>query len=164
MSTPAKRTIVEQVKGGCRTSEMIFFIDFKGVSVAAERGLRVGLRGKAATMKVAKARLIKIALRDLGVIEVNPVLEKMVGGQVALIFATKDSQLVAKSLLDFQKQLGRDGFVTAGLYQNALYDNVKVVDLAKIPTKQVLLQKLAFVLGSPLTYLARSIKEVAAKV
>jgi large subunit ribosomal protein L10 len=164
VSTAAKKAVVEQVRKDCAASEMIFFVDFKGVSVAAERSLRVDLRTKFASMRVAKARLIKIALRDLGAVEANPVLEKMVGGQVALVFAGKDSQFVAKSLIGFQKKTGRDVFVTGGLYGTALYDGKKVFDLARIPSKQDVIQRLAFVISSPLTCLARAIKEVAEKI
>jgi large subunit ribosomal protein L10 len=164
VSTAAKRAVVEQVKKGYSSSEMIFFVDFKGVPVAAERSLRVDLRTKSASMRVAKARLIKIALRDLGAVEVNPILEQLVGGQVALIFSEKDSQFVAKSLVDFQRKTGRDVFVTGGLYQKSLYDNPKIFDLARFPAKQVLIQRLAFAISSPLVCLARAIKEVAEKI
>ena len=164
MSTAAKKAVVEQVRKGCAASEMIFFVDFKGVAVSAERSLRVDLRTKFASMRVAKARLIKIALRDLGAVGVHPVLEKMVGGQVALVFSEKDSQFVAKSLVNFQKKMGQSSFVTGGLYGNALYDSAGVLDLARVPSKQDAIQKLAFVLSAPLTCLARTIKEVAKKI
>jgi len=163
MSTIAKKTVVQEVKDNCSSSEMIFFIDFKGVAVAAERTLRRDLHAKSAFMKVAKARLVKIALRDLGAIETNPVLEKLVGGQVAVVFAKQESQFVAKSLADFQRKSGREVFVMGGLYKDRVYDKANVFGIAKLPSKQMLIQKLAFTINAPLTSLARVIKEVAEK-
>lgn len=161
MSTVVKRAVVEGLRDSYSASEMVFFIDFKNVPVAAERRLRVDLRSKSATLKVAKARLIKIALRDLGVVEKAPQLEQLITGQIGVIFAKKDSQLVAKSLISFQRDSGKDVFVTGGLYNESLFDVSRIVDLSKLPAKQVLLQRLAFVLSFPVTSVARVIKVVA---
>jgi large subunit ribosomal protein L10 len=164
MSTVAKRTVVQEVKDLCLSNEMVFFVDFKGVSVAAERALRKELRIKEASMRVAKARLIKIALKDLGSVESNPVLNDLIGGQIALVFSKLESQFVAKSLTDFQRKFGRAVFVVGGLYKDVLFDKAKVVGLSKLPSRQVIIQRLANILTAPLTTVARAIKEVSEKI
>lgn len=163
MSTIAKKAIVEEVTKSLSANEMVFFVDFTGVSVAAERLLRRELRDKSARLKVAKARLIKIALNSLGLMDENPELNSLVGGQVAMVFSPSESQVVAKSLFLFQKQLGLDAFVSGGLYKNSICDKAKVKGFAKLPTKLALVQTLAFVLNYPVTLFAMAVKEVAGK-
>lgn len=164
MINPAKKKVVSSVVEQCSGKEMIFFVDFKGVTVAAERSLRVDLRTRGAKMKVAKARLVKIALKELGILEQVPSLQDFVKGQLALIISAEESQSVAKVLVDFQRKTGRDVFVAGGLYNNSFYDVAKVVGLAKIPSKQAVIQRLVCAINYPLTALARSINEVATKI
>ncbi len=161
MSTIAKKAVVEGLRSVYSSSEMLFFIDFKNIPVASERKLRIDLRSKFANLKVAKARLIKLALRDLGVLDQAEGLESLMRGQIGVVFSKVDSQLVAKSLISFQRDTGKDVFVTGGLYKGSLYNFAKVVELSKLQTKQVLLQRLAFALSYPVTSVARVVKEVA---
>ncbi len=161
---PAKKKVVSTVVDKCSGKEMIFFVDFKGVTVSAERKLRVDLRSRGATMKVAKARLVKLALKELGIMDKVESLEGFVKGQLALVVSAQESQTVAKVLVDFQRHSGRDVFVTGGLFNNNFYDVAKVVGLAKIPSKQAVIQRLACAINYPLTALARSISEVANKL
>lgn len=159
-----KKDIVQSVIGNCSGSEAIFFLDIKNVAVAAERQLRSALRKDAAVMKVVKARLARIALRESGVSEDTvSSLDKVVSGQVALVFSKQDAQNVAKTICSYQRVFEKDSFVLGGVYKHKVLEIGQVVNISRYPAKPVGLQRLAFALNYPIVGLAKVLKEVADK-
>lgn len=161
----SKKQIVENLVSAGQASEVMFFLNFKEVPVSLERGLRLNLKKRGALMKVAKVRLVKIALKQFGLPESEwSEMDQIVDEQLAVVFSPKESQLVAKELCDFQKKiLEKDGFVVGGLHKLALCSVDKVVAWSKLPAKDMIIQRLAFSLSYPLVALAKVLQEVANK-
>ncbi len=159
-----KKIAVQQVLAHCQESEAIFFLDIKGVSVAAERQLRVALRKESSLMRTVKARLARIALREFGINDSEKInLQDVASGQLSVVFSKVDSQNVAKALCGYQKKLEKDVFVLGGIYKQNILSSSEVVAISKYPAKPVGLQRLAFALNYPLVALAKVLKEVAEK-
>lgn len=167
MINVAKKQIVEKILKDCVGSEALFFVNFKGVSVLLERTLRSDLKKNNAFMRVAKVRLVKIALKEFGMPEDSwSSLDEVVDEQLAVVFAKSNSHVVAKSLLGFQRKiLDTDKFVVGGIYKLALCSVSTVRAWSKLPVdKNLIIQRLAFSLSYPLSSLARVLSEVSNKI
>ena len=170
MSTAAKRLIVDQVKQDIARSEAVFFVNFNGLPISEERLFRDKAREARAKVKVVKINLARIALKSYledksaDVATVDSKLDGIVGGKLALVFSNEDAQNVAKSMSWFQRESEKDGFILGGFYKGEeVWGPSRIKSVAKYPDKKGAIQILAFMLSSPLSSLARAIREVAAK-
>lgn len=161
----AKKQIVKDLLKNCEESESILFVNFKGLSVLLERELRSSLKKNNSFMKVAKVRLVKIALRSFGVPESSwPEMDSMVDEQLAVVFVKQDSQIVARELFAFQKKSLDGEFVVGGVYNKGLCAPVIVKAWSRYPvSKDMIVQRLAATLISPLSALARILAAVSNK-
>ena len=100
MNRQEKEQVVKELHGFFEQSKASFLVDYKGLTVAQLQQLRRELRGFNASIHVAKARLMKIAARDMSYgAEIAPFFKE----QVALVFGD-DSPATAKVLYAFSKK------------------------------------------------------------
>ncbi|MBT4594281.1 50S ribosomal protein L10, partial [bacterium] len=98
MNRVEKENVVSGLKDQFAGAEGVFLVQYGGLGVSALEKLRGKLRDGGASLRVAKARLMKRASDGI------PGCEDMVDmfcGQVGLVFAGKDSSSTAKALVDF---------------------------------------------------------------
>jgi len=126
---------------------MVVFVNFHGLGTAATRKLRNIARAGSAQYKVAKKTLIKKALGDFKVSGEIPDLS----GEVGLIFAQAEDKIIeiAKNLAKFIKE-HKELSILGGIMENKFIEKKMVFELAVIPSREVLLAKLAYTLNSPL--------------
>lgn len=155
-----KRQVVEQLCLGSQDTSGMFFVNIQAIKVASLQVLRTEMRQKSATVKVAKVRLIKRALRQLGFSEqCQSRLDDLVG-QVAIIFVHKDASAVAKALVKFQKSQERELFVLGGVCSGGYLDESGVKYLANLPPYEVIMAQCARAIAYPLTGLAVSLNQI----
>jgi len=139
-----KETILQGLTGQFKEAQMVIFVNLHGLSTAATRKLRKLLRTTGSQYKVAKKTLIKKAMETLNVIGDMPNLE----GEIALIFGADNLPTVAKSLIKFIKE-NKEMAISGGILENKFIGSKMVSELAAIPTREILLAKLVYVINSP---------------
>lgn len=158
--TKAKKgAIIDELKKLFEKASILVFVNFHGLSVAKERKLRNDLRKANIKYKVAKKSLLKIALPDV------PKLEGEIGIVAGYGEVTEAPGIIAKFIRE-QGGLpaGRQGLkITGGIYESRFVDASVIKQLASIPSREVLLTQLAFILTQPVASLARALKEVEKK-
>ena len=139
-----KETILQGLAGQFKEAQMVIFVNFHGLGTTATRKLRTLLRITGSQYKVAKKTLIKKAMEALNVVGDMPNLE----GEIALIFGVDNLPVIAKNLVKFIKE-HKKLTISGGILENKFIGSKMVSELATIPTREVLLAKLVYVVKSP---------------
>jgi len=140
-----KAAVVAEVRDKLAASNSVIVSEYRGLTVGALAKLRRTLRPLGAEYKVYKNSLVKIAARDGAMAPVEP----LVGGPVAITFVTGEVSAVAKAMREFAK-------VNEALKLKGAVVDGKAVDvkglraLADLPSREVMLAKLAGLLKAPM--------------
>ncbi|MDO8523173.1 MAG: 50S ribosomal protein L10 [bacterium] len=157
-----KEDLVKTIKDKLGSSNFIVFLNFHGLSVAKASLLRRALRKAEGGYMVAKKTLLGVAAKEAG-LEID--LKKLEGEiGVAVSGKQEDSVLaVAKEIAAFARKNKDILKIIGGLWNKAWIDEVEVKKLAAIPSREVLLTQLAFMLSQPVASLARVLQKVSEK-
>ncbi len=147
MNRQEKVQVIDLVKQLFAESEATFLVGYKGLDVSSMQALRRQLRSSQATLKVTKARLMKIAAQDVSGAE--PFSENF-KDQVGLVFAKADVSVVAKKLVEFSKE-HQALDVMSGFFESRLMTREQVLVLASLPSREVLLAMVAGTVQAPIT-------------
>lgn len=143
--------ITELLKG----SQAGVLVDYRGLTVEQDTNLRSKLRENGVKYSVLKNTLLRFALDDAGLKELDPILH----GPTALATSADDAVAPAKVLVDFAKENEaleiKAGFVNGNVIS---IDEVKAY--ASIPSKEVLIAKILGSLQSPVGALARTLQAI----
>ena len=150
-----KETIIADLKKLFEKASILVFVNFHGLSVAKERKLRGQLRGAEIKYKVAKKTLLKRALESAGFTD-TPELEGEIGIVAGYGEVTEPPALTAKFI-----KAEKEGLKIIGGIYEARYVGADIIkQLGAIPSREVLLTQVAFILSQPVRSLARALKEV----
>ena len=149
--------MVRDLEQAVQESESLVFVNFKGLNVADETNLRKELRDKGVTYKVSRKTLLRRALEGKAEGEI-PELP----GEIAVAFG-KDATGSAREVYNFQKTHQGVLEIIGGIFDGKFIGKEKAMELAMIPSREVLLSKFAFLLLSPMQRLAIAFNEVAKK-
>ena len=169
MSRADKTTAVAELVEEFRSSNAAVLTEYRGLTVAQLKELRVSLAGNA-TYAVVKNTLTKIAAKDAGVESFDALLQ----GPSAIAFVKGDAVAVAKSLRDFAKA-NPALVIKGGVLDGASLTALEIGKLADLESREVLLAKMAGALkasltnavslfAAPLSQAARTIDALRAKV
>lgn len=159
MNRQQKDSVIQDLSQKFNSSEAAFIVRCQGLSVGQLHELRMKLETKDGELKVAKNRLVKLAIAGNAQCgDFSPLLT----GQTAVVFAKADFTGVAKILHDFSRK-HEDLEIVAGCCESQLFDKKGVIALAKIPSREVLLARLCGVLNAPVVKLAWIIGQVSAQ-
>lgn len=153
-----KKPIIDEIKANLDGAKAVVVADYRGLTVAEDTALRKQLREAGVVYKVYKNTYINFAIQGT---EFEP-LAKHLEGPTAVAFCKDDAALPAKLLAEFSKSaeaLQLKGGVVEGTY----YDEKGIQLIATIPSRDVLLGKLLGSIQSPVTNLARVLKQIAEK-
>ncbi|MBP6869504.1 50S ribosomal protein L10 [Candidatus Babeliales bacterium] len=159
MKKHQKQSAIENLETRFASSQAAFLVNFQGMSVAHMKALRFALDDKGGSLKVAKNRLARLALKDVSKCHG---LDALLKGQLAYVFAQDEITSVAKILTDFAKKNDRLKIVAA-CSDSKIYDAKSVAILGSLPSREVLLSQLCGVLNAPVIVFALAIKAVAEK-
>jgi len=153
-----KESIIKDLEETIKGSESLVFVNFHGMKVSDETKLRQGLRQEGVGYKVSRKTLLARALKGKAEGEV-PELP----GEVAIAYS-KDEIASPRQIYNFQKtHKGIILNILGGIFEGKFVGKEMMMELAMIPTREVLLSKLAFLLKSPMQRLAIAVGEVAKK-
>lgn len=153
-----KKKVVEEIKDKLSKAKSVVFVSFAGTNVEKETQLRTSIRNTKGEYKVYKNTLILRALTEMGVEGVDQYLH----GTTAVALGYDDEVSVAKAVSDSQKDNDKMS-VKFGIMNGKVVDDKYVKAIANIPSREVLLAQLAFLLKAPMQRLAIGLKAVAEK-
>ena len=152
-----KEEIIKDLEGAIKGSESLVFVNFHGLKVADETVLRRDLRKEGVSYKVSRKTLLARALKGKAEGEIPEL-----GGEVAIAYS-KDAISSPREVYNFQKTHKGMLNILGGIFNGKFVSGAYMMELATIPTKEVLLSKLAFLFKSPMQRLALAFSEVAKK-
>ncbi len=150
-----KEEMIKDLEGAIKGSESLVFVNFHGLKVSDETKLRRSLRDNGVNYKVSRKTLLRRALEGKAEGEI-PALD----GEVAIAYS-KDATASPREVYNFQKVNKGLLNIIGGIFNGKFVDGAYMMELATIPSKEVLLSKFAFLLKSPMQRIALAINEVA---
>ncbi len=156
MNRSQKELVVDTLRDKFGQATGSFVVNVKGMTVSQTQQLRTQLREQGGELKIAKVRLVKKAI---GKESYGELLGKILKDQVGIVFARKESSPVAKVLYTFAKQCDQLKLV-AGCVDAEVMDSKGVMQIALLPSREVLLAQLCGLLKSPMVQLAIAVDKV----
>ena len=153
-----KKELVESIKAELKEAKSIVFVDYRGITVAEDTAMRKEFRENGVKYKVYKNRLLVRALNDLGITGYDP---KMFEGTTAVAFSSDEvapARIFCKTKKDINKMA-----VKFGVVNGQIMDQNQIEELAKIPSKEVLIAMLLGTLNAPVSAFARALNAIAEK-
>ena len=151
---PNKKNIeqVKELTSSFERAKAIYFTEYHGLNVADITKLRSMFFKEKIDFKVAKNTLIKIALKNSKINE----LDKLLSGSTAVAISYEEPVSPAKVIRDFNKasDLPR---VKGILFEGQFFEGEQYKKFADLPSKEELLAKFAMMLGSPMVKVAATI-------
>lgn len=144
-----KEAKVAEIKGKLEKAQAVILADYQGLTVEEDTQLRKNLRETGIEYKVYKNKLVVLAAKELGL----DGIEKYLEGPVAIAFSYEDATAPARILNDFAKT-HKKLELKAGIVEGEVFDTEKIIQIASIPSKEVLIAKLLGSIKAPLSNLA----------
>jgi large subunit ribosomal protein L10 len=148
MPTEAKRETVAELREALASSRTLIVSEYRGLTVTELAEIRRALRKQDVSYRVLKNRLMRIGAQDT----VGEALSPLLTGPTAIAFGNDESS-TAKAVLDATRAY-RLVTITGGVLGNRAIDADGVKSLATLPSREVLLGKLAGGMQSPVATLA----------
>ena len=145
------KNLAEHIKG----AKIILLVDYRGTTVADDTKLRKDIREVNADIKVIKNNIIKRALDMNGESGLDSVLE----GPTAMISSSEDYLQPLKAVYKFTKD-HENYKIKGGIIEGEVKSVEEIVTLAKLPSRQELLAKLAGSLLGTISKLAVALDQV----
>jgi len=150
---PEKVAVVNEVRERLSSSDGAILTEYRGLNVTELADLRRSLRQAGGEYTIYKNTLVRFAVRELGLGE----LEELLVGPTAIAFVDGDAAAVAKSLRDFAK--GNPNLVIkGGILGETILSAKDASALAELPSKEQLLAQLAGAMAAPLQNMAGLLK------
>lgn len=154
----AKQAIVADLTERLKSSIVGVVVSYKGINVEDDTKLRKELRENNVKYTVVKNTLLKRATENVGLTEMDSVLE----GTTALATSDDDYTAAARILNNFAKK--NDYFeIKAGYMDGAVVDLATIQSLANLPTREVLLANVLGAFQAPIASFARGIQAIVDK-
>ena len=154
-----KQPIIDEIAESVKDAKAVVLVDYRGLTVAEDTKLRRNLREAGVKYKVYKNTFMKRAFKDTDFAQMDDLLD----GPSALAISGEDDIAAAPRILaNFAKDVDRLE-IKGGVVEGTFYDEAGIKEIAKIPSRDVLLSRLLGSIQSPITNFARVIKQIAEK-
>ncbi len=152
-----KAEIIKDLEKTVEGSKSLVFVNFHGLKVSDETKLRRELRAGGVGYKVSRKTLLARALKGKAEGEIPEL-----AGEVAIAYS-KDEIASPREVYNFQKAHKGIINIVGGIFEGKFVSKEMMMELAMIPSREVLLSKIAFLLKSPMQRLAIAVNEVSKK-
>ena len=142
----SKQAFVAELAEKLKNSACGVIVDYKGITVADDTKLRKDLREADVKYTVVKNTLLKRAAEDAGIEGLDPVLE----GTTALATSEEDYVAAAKILCEYAEK-NKNFEIKSGYVDGGVLGVDEIKDLAKLPSKEVLVAKALGGLNAPIS-------------
>lgn len=152
-----KQAQVELVSDKLKNSQMIMFIDYKGITVDEDKTLRKAFREAGYECMVLKNSIIKLAAEKAGI----EVKEEILEGPTTVVLGNgyTDGPKIANDFAKVREVYTFKG----GVMDGESIDSEKLLKLAKLPSREMLLAGLATALLGNIRNLAVVLDQVSKK-
>jgi large subunit ribosomal protein L10 len=150
MPTDVKRQAVAELAELLRSSSAMAVVDYRGLKVSDMQSVRRTLRDNGVQLTIAKNRLLKIAADEADRTE----LKETLTGPTALATIDGDEAAMAKALTEALRPYSRVVTVRGGMLGSQAIDASQLTRLATLPSREVLLGKIAGGMAAPLSGMA----------
>ena len=151
-----KQAIIDEIKDKFERAESAVVVDYMGITVAQADAMRKKLREANVDYTVYKNTLVKRAIDGTDYAPMAEVLE----GPSALAFSYDDATAPARVLNDAIKEFKKMEF-KGGFVEGEYYDKEAIVQIASIPSREVLISKFMGSIQSPISSFARVVSQIA---
>ena len=150
-----KEEAVNSLAAELKDASLVLLVDYRGITVEDATKLRKEVREANAEYKVIKNNIIKRALNENGENGLDSLLE----GPTALITSKEDYLAPTKAIYNFAKN--NDFYkIKGGIIEGKVMTADEIITIAKLPSRQELLAKLAGALLGNITKLAVALDQV----
>jgi len=126
MDRTQKENLVTSLKENLTSSAFVAVVYYRGMTDKELYNMRVQLKNKECSMKIAKNTLVKIAVKDTDLEKLTPHLN----GPTAILYS-QDVVALSKVIHDFSKQVKALEIVT-GHFNNELVDETAISNMARL--------------------------------
>ena len=153
-----KKAVVAALEEKLKSAASGVLVDYKGITVAEDTELREELRKNGVDYGVVKNTLVRFALDDAGLNELDEVLH----GTTALAVSADDPIAPMRVINKYSKKFNGEKFIIkAGFMDGKFLPINDIMALADLPSKEVLLAQMMGTMLAPITKLAIVIKAIA---
>jgi large subunit ribosomal protein L10 len=152
-----KEEIIKNLEKSIKDSKSVVFVNFHGMTATDETAFRRELRNQGVNYKVSRKTLLARALTGKATGTVPPL-----DGEVSIAYGADDIA-PAREVFNFQKTHKGLLNILGGIFEGKFVDSASMMEIATIPSREVLLSKIAYLLKSPMQRLAMAVGEVAKK-
>ena len=153
-----KEEEVKKLAEKLKEAKVILLTDYRGINVADVTKLRTDLRNVNTEYKVIKNNIVKRALNENG----ENGLDELLEGPTAVIFGAEDYLEPSKVVYNFTKT-NEFYKIKGGIIDGKVMTAEEIITLAKLPSRQELMAKLAGALLGNITKLAVALDAVKAQ-
>ena len=153
-----KAPVVEEISANIKDAQSVVLVDYRGLTVEQDTELRKQLREAGIVYKVYKNTMMVRAFKGTDFEALTPYLN----GPSAAAISTTDATAPARVLAEFAKKADKLE-IKAGVVEGTFYDAKGMQAIANIPSRDVLISRLLGSLQSPITNMARVLKQIAEK-
>jgi len=153
-----KKVVVEEIREKFSNAKSAILVDYRGLTVGEATELRSKFREAGVEYKVYKNNLMKLAIKESSFEGLTADLK----GPSAVAFGYEDPVTPAKIVKDFAKD-HKNLELKAGVVEGLYYDTAKIIEIADIPSREVLLSRLVGSFQAPISSFAYVIKSIADK-
>jgi len=150
-----KEEMMKSLEKAIKESLSVVFVNFHGMKVSDETVLRKELRDQGVDYRVSRKTLLKRVLTKKAEGEIP-----LLSGEVAIAYS-KDEVASPREIFNFQKTHKGILNILGGIFEGKFVGKERMMEIATIPSREVLLSKIAFLLKSPMQRLAIAVNEVA---
>jgi len=156
ISKAKKGEIVEKLKKVFKNAKSLVFVNFRGLKVANATEMRRALKDDSVSYAVTKKTLAKRALDGEKFEGVQPSLE----GELAFAWG-EDLVAPARGIYAFQKKFPESLKIMGGVFEGRFMTASEMLEIAQIPSLDVLRGKFVNILNSPVQRLVIGLNEIS---
>jgi len=146
---PEKVAVVTEVKERLEGASAAVVTEYRGLTVAQLKQLRNELETAGADYKIFKNTLVRRATSGTAYESMN----ELMTGPTAIAFVNDDVSAVAKTLREFAKA-NEALIIKGGMFDGAVLSAAQLAKLADLPSREVLLARLAGAFQAPMAQMA----------
>ena len=145
-SRSQKTELLEKYKEILQNKEGYFLINSDKADTQTTTGLKIQLKDVGANIAIVKNSIFKVALQETE----QPLNTQTFDGPTAIIYFDEDPTAPAKLIKEIQKKTTLFD-ARGGVYEGEFLTAEKVMQLAEIPSKEILLGKLLGTMSAPVS-------------
>lgn len=146
LSKDSKKEILQDLITKLKESKGVVLTDYQGMNVFQISRLRNELKEKRVEFKIVKNTLMEKASEELNVED----LTKDLIGCTAMAFCSDDGVAPARLLKEYFKKNKIDLKIKSGLIDGRVFSSEKIMEIASLPSKEVLIAQTINGIKSPL--------------